>query len=296
MAQARTFELLALGAAAGTAAIAFAWIVATGRRLIEIDRVPLLGGTVVATTAVLALLRRPLTGTTVLGLALLLLVFFAPGKPDQRFRVLASIPGAAVLAFAAPAGEGGLQLLTFLAIPILGGLVADFDAAHAPPSYGAIGLGTVTVAAFLALPDTQNIAALTGVAIVAALGAWLLPQLALGGSTYVWVGLLVWIATSDGSARPASAIGVIGAFGLMVIEPVVRRMVGAPNGLLVPHGHVSPRVWSFGFGALQGLIAVLAARAAGVRLSVAAAVGIVAVVWAVIAAALMSTRPRQVIG
>lgn len=293
-AEARTIELVVKGLAGGAAALAVMWAATLLRRFLHIDRLPVVGYGVVATTALLALLRRPLPGAVLAGLLLLtLLPFFAPSRPDQRWRVLAAMPGAAVLAFLAPSGEGGLEVVAFVAIPVLSGLIAHFDQAHRDPSLAALGVAAATGAAFLALPDTQNIAAMTGVALIVAIGVWLLPHLALGVSVYPWIGLLMWIVTADGSARPASAVGTIGALALIVIEPIVRRLLRRNEGLLRGPPETSGTLWALAFAGLTLTVAVAASRLAGTRTSTVTALLIVAALWVVIATGLATRRGRH---
>jgi len=290
-AQARTIELLGWGIAGGLVTVAGMWVSTQGRRLLNIDRVPIVGLGVVAATAVLSLLRRPLPASVLLGVGLLVVLpVLAPSSPDQRWRVLASLPGAAVLAFVAPAGEGGLEVLTFVAIPVLGGLIARFDQAHRDPSLAALGVAAATGAAFLSLPDTQNIAAMTGVALVVAIGVWLIPRLALGSSVYAWIGLLLWIAMADGSARPASAIGTIGALALVIVEPIVRAALRRTHGLLTGPPGTSPSTWALGFGVGTATMALLAARLAGTRSSTSLALLVVLVLWGMTAVGLVTLR------
>jgi len=270
------------------------WVIAPFRRILNIKRVPILGVAVVVMTALLALLRRPLPGAVLVGVGLLLLLpFFAPSQPDQRWRVAAAVPGAAVIAFLAPSGEGGLELLALVAIPVLGGLVASFDQAHLPSSFAAIGLASATGAALLSLPDTQNIAAMAGIAAVVGIGAFLSPTLALGVSVYPWMGLLMWIVMADGSARPAGAVGTIGALSFVVIEPVVRtllqrkrgtRQIG--RGLLIRPAETSVTLWTFMFAVAQGGVALLSARLAGTSHSTLLALAIVTGIWMLLGAGL----------
>jgi hypothetical protein len=279
----------------GVIALLVMWAGASTRRFFEVDRMPIIGFGVVVTTALLALLRRPLPGEVLIGLGLLAaLPFFAPSRPDQRWRVLATLPGAAVLAFRAPAGEGGLEILAFFAIPIAGGLIAHFDAAHRDPSLAALGVASATGAAFLSLPDTQNIAPMAGVALVVAAGVWLSPRLALGVSVYPWIGLLTWITMADGSARPASAVGTIGALALVIIEPIVRTARHRSEGLLASPAGMSPTVWALGFSGATVIVAVAASRLAGTRASTVIALAIVAGIWVMTAGALAFLRtPAQ---
>ncbi len=293
-AEARTIELLLRGIGTGFLALASVSALAALHRIIRVRRVPALGIAVVVFTAALATTRRSLPDTVLLGVGLLLVLpFLAPRRPDQRWRVLACIPGSAVLAFAAPAGEGGLELVVLVAIPVLGGLVATFDQAHAPPSLAAVGMAAATGAAFLALPDTQNIASMAGIAVVIGAGALVLPRLALGASVYPWMGLLIWIAAADGSARPAAVVGTIGALAILVIEPVLRVLKHRVRGLLDQPGSVSVTIRTLMFAGAQGGVAVLSARLAGTRRSTWLALVIVAGLWLLVAAGLAALRDRE---
>lgn len=293
-AQARTIELLVRGIAAGFVALAVVSALTALRRIVNVQRIPILGVAVVVFTAVLATTRRSLPETVLLGVGLLLVLpLLTPRRPDQRWRVLASIPGAAVLAFAAPAGEGGLELVTLFAIPILGGLVATFDEANSPPSLAAIGMAAATGAAFMSLPDTQNIASMAGITTVMGAGALVLPRLALGASVYPWMGLLIWIATADGSARPAAVVGTIGAMAILVIEPALRVARRQIHGLLNRPISTSGTTGEFLFAGAQGTVAVLSARLAGTRRSTWLALAIVTGLWLVVAGGLLAVQDGE---
>lgn len=293
-AEARTIELLVRGIGTGFVALAVVSALATFRRIVNIQRIPILGVAVVVFTAALATTRRSLPDTVLLGVGLLLVLpFLTPRRPDQRWRVLASIPGAAVLAFAAPAGEGGLELVALVGIPVLGGLVATFDEANSPPSLAAIGMAAATGAAFLSLPDTQNIAGMAGIATVMGAGALVLPRLALGASVYSWMGLLIWIATADGSARSAAVVGTIGAMAILVIEPALRVARHQVHGILNRSISASGTTTAFLFAGAQGGLAVLSARLAGTRRSTSLALVIVAALWMLVAGGLLSLRARD---
>lgn len=180
----------------------------------------------------------------VVGLVLLTLgPLVATFARSRLFTILSTLPGAALVAWAASLDNNveWIAPIVFLVTVACAALVADFDRANARAGLGPVLMAVTALAAYTALPDTEQIAALAGAALPIALLGAPLPVASLGGpGAASTVGLFVWIAAVGGRARPGSFVGAIACLGVMVLEPVVRRIV--PRGRSVrPRAPLSVR-------------------------------------------------------
>src|SRR5436190_7902708 len=152
---------------------------------------------------------------------------------SRLFTILSMLPGAALVAWASSLDNTveWIPPIVFLVTVAGAVLVGDFDRANARAGLGPVLMAVTAFSAYTALPDTEQIVALAGAALAIALLGAPLPVASLGrpGAAST-VGLFVWIAAVGGRARPGSFVGAIACLGVMVVEPVVRRVV--------------PRAWS----------------------------------------------------
>jgi hypothetical protein len=103
---------------------------------------------------------------------------------------------------------------------------------------------------------------LVGAAIVLLLASFPTPLSSLGPEgAAASVGLLLWVAAADGRGRPGSIVGAVGTLGLLVVEPLVRRVLKPPRRRARrPENHLATVAL---VTLAQGALALYAARVAG---------------------------------
>ena len=125
---------------------------------------------------------------------------------------------------------------------------------------------------YFTVPDTELMRAVVGVALPLVLLAWPYAAASLGaGGAYAAVGLLLWIAPIEGIGRPGAIVGVVGAFALLVGEPLGRALVPRLEAGCGSTGSRSaiPVRWS---SAPRCVLTLYAARVAGMAQTAFAAV------------------------
>jgi hypothetical protein len=205
-------------------------------------------------------------GEVVLGLVLVWLAGTIGAATPQPWLVgpIASLPGG-ILVAGANAGlrDGWVPVLIVLGLAVVGGTAADLDRRGARYGLGPLLLLIAVVGIYFTVPDTELMRAVVGVAVPLVLLAWPYAAASLGaGGAYAAVGLLLWIAPIEGIGRPGAIVGVLGAFALLVGEPLGRalvpRLVGRVRLNRYPIGH--PRALVAG---AQLVLTLYAARVAG---------------------------------
>jgi hypothetical protein len=121
------------------------------------------------------------------------------------------------------------------------------------------------------VPDTEDVRLLLGVALPLALGT--LPPVSASLTTagsFALGGLLAWLPTLGGAARPASTVGAWACLGVIVLLPIAtllwpQRSIGTPAmfGLQGIIALVAARVIGLWTDAMPAVIAVVALYAAG---------------------------------
>jgi hypothetical protein len=214
-------------------------------------------------------------GDVVLGLLLVWLAGTIGAATRYPWAVgpIASLPGGFLIAGAnAGLADGWVPVLIVLGIAVVGGTAADLDRRGARYGLGPLLFVIAVVGIYFTVPDTELMRAIVGVALPLVLLAWPYAAAALGaGGAYAAVGLLLWIAPIEGIGRPGAIVGVVGAFALLVGEPLGRALVpwlrGRVRLIQFPIGH--PRALVVGS---QVVLTLYAARVAGTAQSAFAAV------------------------
>jgi hypothetical protein len=252
---------IAVGVAA--AAIAIALRAATPRRPAPLP----VGGILVSSGALVAIGHfRPVPTAVliaVLGVAVTS-ALTSLGPLARPWVALCSLPFAWLLAF-----HGGLVELTWLRVAViaaiclgapLAGWCDDTWAATAP------GLALFALSAagvYLCAPDTEEIRALLGVAMVLALLGWPVRRARLGRSgAAAAIATFAWIAALDVRGRPASIIGALLCLGLLVAAPLGRTLLPAACRALrgVERAKQTPLLIT-----AHGVLVLVASRAVGLR-------------------------------
>jgi hypothetical protein len=216
------------------------------------------------------------------------LVVDLTGWPSTAAAVLA-VPGALLIAATADLVDVGWVRLTVAGMIVLGGwCVASFDARWRRPPVAPALFVLSAVGIYFTVPDTEEAMVLLGVAVPLALLGWPLGLGALGtGGSFAATGLLCWTVAAGGYGRRSSIVGGLACLGLLVVEPVARLAAGRKWQDCGP-------VWGWSgavtFAALPGAhlgLVYVASRVAGLRLTVAAALAIVALEAALAVGALL---------
>ncbi|MFA5882542.1 MAG: hypothetical protein WDA60_01695 [Acidimicrobiia bacterium] len=239
-------------------------------------------------TVVATLVALDRTGPSVLssrrlgvGLVLLLVGPFAAAIVLGRWRrswpvavatAVAAIPGGVVVARAASLQNhiGWVPALVFASAVIGGALVADFDDANARAGLSPVLLALAGLGMYVTVPDTEQTSVLVGVLLPLALLGWPVARARLGPGAYATVGLVAWAAAVGGRGRPGSVVGAIASLGVLLAEPIARRLWR--GRARVPRRPTSGRALLM--VALQLGIVVITSRVAGLETSGPAAAGI----------------------
>ncbi|MGZ6964996.1 MAG: hypothetical protein ACXVKA_12360 [Acidimicrobiia bacterium] len=179
-------------------------------------------------------LIQSIPNDVLLGLALLWLAGAVAARTQAPWLVgpVAALPGAIVLAGA----NVGLQaawvpVVIALGAAVIGATAADFDRRTARYGLGPLLFFIAVFGIYITVPDTELMRAAVGVALPLVFLAWPYAAASLGsGGAYAAVGILLWIMPIDGIGRPGSIVGAIGAFALLIGEPLGRVLARGLEG------------------------------------------------------------------
>ncbi len=136
--------------------------------------------------------------------------------------MVASLPGAAAVVYWGEAGRAIPEPMLVIAIAAAAALVVDFDRAYRASGAGPALLFLSTVGVLVTVPDTELAMGLAAVSLPIGVAGWPLRMVALGPAAAAAVAILAHLAVVAGNSRPGAAVGVLGALGLMLAEPVGR--------------------------------------------------------------------------
>lgn len=204
---------------------------------------------------------------------------------------LLCLPGALLLATDGSLVEVGWFRVAVAAAIVLGGAgAARLDRGVGHLAVGPTMIGMTTAAAYLAVPDTEEIGLLLGVAAVLVLAGW---PMRLGGLGAVGgppaVGLLLWTAAVGARSRPASILGVVAALGLLALLP---PMVATARRTRRARATGDLRTVAAASLVVHAVAALLGSRVAGLRDDAleAASLGLLFLVLAAVASAPVALR------
>lgn len=274
---------LAVGAGAAAVALAIGWI--RTRRPVEVAPLPIAGLVVAAGGLSIAAFSTSVPVGVMLGVTGVA-VTTAVTSRYRSFAVVApaiALPFALLIAANVPSVVPTWVRVVVVATASLAGVaVARFDQIWRNEAPGPLLLAGTLVGVYLCVPDTEEIAALMGVALPLAVLGWPLRVLRLGeAGAGAAVAALSWVVAVGGRGRPASVLGAIACLGLLV---------GAPVGqAIAPRAGRRLAAWSrttvlAAMVAGQAAIALFASRVAGLRREggVAAVLAVVALVAALV--------------
>jgi hypothetical protein len=141
---------------------------------------------------------------------------------------VAIAPGAIYLAKVTPLA-GGSTARTVLAVSVIviGVAMRDFDAMHGPKGAPWLLFLISALGVYLAVPDTELARVMLGVALPFVLLSIPKPIFALGpAGSPALAGVFVWVVVVGGRGRPGSVVGGLATIGVLVAEPLGRRVFG----------------------------------------------------------------------
>jgi len=245
-----------------------------GFRSLTIGGLALAAGTMVALTTRTSIPVALWIGVVALGVAGIF--------PVARWVAgILALPGAWVVAYATDLEvTGSLKLFLLVAIALAAPIIADFDDHHQVRSLGLPLLSITILGVFFTLPDTEHAVILFGVVIPLAFLGWPRPLARLGApGSFATIGVLMWVIAADGLGRPSSVIGATAALGILLAEPVGRRVCE-----WLGHDHHRQTLNAIIIGGLQLIVVLIASRLAGVMPHVWQASALVLLLLAVTAA------------
>ncbi len=177
---------------------------------------------------------------------------------------IAALPGALVLAGAnVGLSTGWVSMLIVGGAVVIGATTADFDRRAGRYGLGPLLLFIAVGGIYVTVPDTELMRAVVGVAMPLGFLAWPYAAASLGGGgAYAAVGVLLWIMPIEGLGRPGSIVGAVGAFALLVGEPLGRLLARELEGRTALHRFPVkyPRATVV---VSQGVLVIYATRVAG---------------------------------
>lgn len=257
-----------------------------------------LGGLIAAGSLAYALQQtRPtevpdevLIGVGILAIASLVTV----GNQVLPLHAIAALPGALLVGSSLPGVTfDWTQPFVVVAIVVAAPLVVDFDRAFARTAWAGPLIAVSAFGVWATVPDAERSIPLVAATLPLLILAWPRPLATLGPpGAYALVGLFVWIAAVEGRGRAGSIIGAVGCLGVLLVEPIVRRMVplGGHRTTRAQGGLNTARVLT---GALHVGVVFVCARIAGFRSSASEAALITAVTLVAAAIVLAAWRLHQ---
>jgi hypothetical protein len=225
------------------------------------------GGVLVAACGLVVLaVVRPLPWEVVLGVAGVTAGVDLAVATGQRtwVRAAAAVPFAALIATSAELPDRTwFQLAVVVAIAGGGALAAATDTRWRRQAVAPVLVTGSALGIYAAVPDTEHILAVIGVLVPVALLSWPIPVVRLGaGGAAGTVALVLWAAAYGSRGRPASFLGTVACLGLLAALAVGPRLAPSVPSLL---DGLSTRASVVVLGALQAVIALFAARTAGLQ-------------------------------
>ena len=209
------------------------------------------------------------------GVALLGFAGYVTAERAWPTRALAALPGG-LLIVAAPLVDVDQWWARLVVIMLLAAAaVALPDLAQRWDGTGAIGLllAAGAVGVYACVPETDHLEYLVPAYLVLGLSEAVVRRPFGPGVALAACGLLCWAVLFGGTTRDGAIVGGLACLGLLLLEPVARRLPGGASAL-VGSGAVSGVV---AITVLQGGYCLAVSRTAGLRTDAWVALAIVAV-------------------
>jgi hypothetical protein len=139
---------------------------------------------------------------------------------------VALLPGAAVLTLTFPLGTPTwLRFAAGGGTIVCGALVHDFDATQGPKGAPFVFLAVATIGVYFTLPDTELPLVMMGAALPLVLISAPQPLRRLGpAGTAAAMGTFAWVVVVGGRGRPGSVVAGFATLGILLVEPLGRRI------------------------------------------------------------------------
>jgi hypothetical protein len=257
-----------------------------------------LGGLVAAGALVYALQEtRPteVPDEVLIGVGLLAVASLVTfGNQILPLHAIAALPGALLVGSSLPGVPfDWTQPFVVVAIVVAAPLVVDFDRAFARTAWAGPLIAVSAFGVWACVPDAERSIPLVAATLPLLVLAWPRPLATLGPpGAYALVGLFVWIAAVEGRGRAGSIIGAVGCLGVLLVEPLVRRMIPL-GGRRMKSSRGELTTARVATGVLHVGVVFVCARVAGFRSSASEAAMITAVTLIAAAIVLAAWRLRQ---
>jgi hypothetical protein len=138
-------------------------------------------------------------------------------------------PGAIYLAAVTPlAGSTTSRAVLAVAVIVIGVGMRDFDAMRGPRGVPWLLFLISAAGVYLAVPDTELARVMLGVALPFVLLSVPKPLFPLGpAGSPALAGVFTWVVVVGGRGRPGSVVGGLAAIGVLLAEPLGRRVFGS---------------------------------------------------------------------
>ena len=192
-----------------------------------------------------------------LGLALAIVLLAVGGASGKRMRsrmwdrwyvsfvrtAVALLPGALVLGLTFPLSTPGwLRVAAPVGAVLTGVLVCDFDLEQGPRGAPFALLFVSALGIYYTVPDTELPLVLLGASVPFAIVSFPQPLRRLGAAgSAAMCGIVAWVVVVGGQGRPGSVVAGFGTLGLLLVEPLGRRI---PRSRLVNRKWDPPRLHS----------------------------------------------------
>jgi hypothetical protein len=205
------------------------------------------------------------------GVALLGLAGYVTAERAWPTRALAALPGGLLIAAAPLVDVDQWWARTVVIVLLAAAAVALPDLARRWDGTGAVGLLLAAGAAgvYLCLPETDHLDYLVPAYLVLGVSEAVVRRPLGPGVALAACGLLCWAVLFGGTPRDGALVGGLACLGLLLLEPVARRLPGAGSAFV-------------GRGALSGVVALTVLQV-GYCLAVSRTAGLQTDAWVALA-------------
>lgn len=183
-------------------------------------------------------------------------------------QLAAVLPGGTALAYAfRDARPSWVPFALAVAAPVLTVAVNDLDVFHRRRAFGPAMILVTAMGIYVTVPDTEGSRVLVGALIPLIAVVLPRPAATLGATgSALLVGLLLSVTAIEGAPRPGAIVGGIASFGLLLMEPIARRVLPELKGRdgHDPQGYLRNTVVALAF---QAVVVAWTSRVAGLSIS-----------------------------
>ena len=157
----------------------------------------------------------------VAGLGCLAIAGLIARRRPLGVRLVTMIPGAVLIA--STTASGTVRAVVFTAVLLGGAAVVEWPRWHPASPAGPALLAITALGVYGCVPDTERAVVVLGVAATIGCTGWPVRVTAVGSAgAAAFVGLVAWLAGTDGIARTGSVVGASACVGVLAFVPVLR--------------------------------------------------------------------------